>query len=324
MVSSNTTFSNVTGLQSSQQLQPNFLAQCLPIAILIVITNSIVFVLFGRKSSLRTPANFFLLSLAICDFLNGTVNIPLFLATELNQAQPFPTFVYVAVPAIQHFTVVLTSYHILAITGEKYLAVTMPFRRRVFVTCRMVAGCVGAIWAISAVFLVVHLILEPFSEDMFKYDIISVILTFIIPFLIMIYAYGVMIFTLRKRRSMFIERQNTGEKKQIRSDTRCLIIFITMLAIFVICWCPWFIFKILAAKLYNLVLSHAINVYIVVRYLSSAINPILYTLFKNDFYKALKSCLRTSRKDNDKRYHDITQATLIRCDRRSGKSSTRL
>ena len=325
MASANTTSSSETGFQFPQYEQPNYLARCLPLAVIIVLANGLVFVLFGRTSSIRSPANIFLLSLAVCDFLNGIVNIPLFLTTSLNTSKPFPSLVYRAVPAVQHFTVVSTSYHILAITGERYIAITKPFRRLVIMTSKIVISCVGGIWVISGVVLTIHLLLDPYSEAMFVYDLTSVILTFLIPFITMACAYGVMFNTLRKRRNIFIQRQNSREKRRIRSEMRCLIIFISMLAIFAICWSPWFIIKILSAKSYDHDLGNISNIYIVVRYMSSAINPILYTLFKNDFRQAWRSMSKKFRKQGrDIRSRDTLLLTSSKADQRKHQASSKV
>lgn len=52
-------------------------AQLLPIGTLIVFVNGVVFLLFAKNKRLRTPTNYFLFGLAVCDFLTGLINIPL-------------------------------------------------------------------------------------------------------------------------------------------------------------------------------------------------------------------------------------------------------
>ena len=330
MVFSNTTPTNCTGNSTCSPMSqhvpshqtPNYLAQCLPIAIVIVAANGLVFVLFGIKSSLRTPTNYFLFSMAICDFLNGAINIPLFVAPYQKHLD-LPDSFHIAVPAVQLLTVALTSYHILAVTAEKYLAITMPFKRRVFVTSRMIFGTIAGIWIISFAFFAVQFSLDPYSVHMMSYNITTLVLIFIVPFAFMAYAYMVMIRTLRQRKALFGQSNNSREKNRTSNDLRCLIVFLSMLTIFAVCWCPWFILRILTAKR-QVNLYHIINAYIVVRYLSSAINPILYTLFKTDFSQALKSLVRRKSGQEVEQRYLYTRATSLSVGQRKHNLSTKM
>lgn len=71
----------LSGEELPQGMKVNYqvISEVLPIAIVIVLTNSLVFYLFAKRKSLRTPTNCLLLSLSLCDFMTGFIAIPLFI-----------------------------------------------------------------------------------------------------------------------------------------------------------------------------------------------------------------------------------------------------
>jgi len=71
---------NSTAPQHSQDdINGDSIAQLVPVALLIILANGLVLVLFSKRTQLRTPANYLLFSLAACDFITGVINIPLFI-----------------------------------------------------------------------------------------------------------------------------------------------------------------------------------------------------------------------------------------------------
>lgn len=78
------------------------------------------------------------------------------------------------------------------------------------------------------------------------------------------------------------------------SEKRCLVIFVTMGILYLVCWCPWFTLALIFSLddqtdsgIY-ITVSH---VFVVVRYMTSVLNPVLYTFFKRDFYNAFKQVI---------------------------------
>ena len=126
--------------------------QLVPIAMLIVITNGLVFLLFGKLRSLRTPANYFLLSLAVSDVMTGLINIPLFCVLSTLD---YPTLenmngsIYCATEVFHNMISCSVAYHITAITVEKYLAVVNPFGR-FLMTKKTVVKILSTVWLWSA------------------------------------------------------------------------------------------------------------------------------------------------------------------------------
>ena len=293
------------------------MAELVPIATVIVIANMVVFVLFARKRSLRTPTNLFLLSLSISDCANGMVNIPVFLAIFVSPPSQVATFM-VAVVVLHNFTLTLTAYHILAVTADKYFAVMKPFRRRLSMTKSFVIKIIAAVWLLSATVAVLEIPTLVIKYDPHTPNQIYLVLyfmaVFVLPFAFMVYAYVVMFCTLRKRKTLAQRRHHTQIYKHLSSDWKCLLIFTTMLVVFLVCWCPSFVIRMvlyfsdpqewIKSDHFEIVM----HVSTIIRYGSSVLNPLLYTMLKTDFITALKT-FTSSRSNVKRRLHSSTRVT---------------
>ena len=310
----NITPTTVGHLPDKKSVMNQLLAQFVPIATVIVIANMVVFVLFARKRSLRTPTNLFLLSLSISDCANGMVNIPVFftVATWWSAAGA------VAVIVLHNFTLTLTGYHILAITADKYFAIMKPFWRRSSLTKRFVSKTIVAIWLISATIAALEIPTLRFFTDSAAarriYLVFYFIAVFVFPFAFMFYAYIVMFYNLRKRKILAQRRHHNQVCKNLLNDWKCLLIFIAMLIVFIVCWCPSFAIRMVLdfgdpqEWKNSSQFSTVMHVCTIIRYGSSVLNPLLYTLLKTDFLAALKTITRSS-STIEHRQHSSTAIT---------------
>ena len=292
---------------SGQHQANEVIWQLVPIAVFIVITNGLVFLLFGKLRSLRTPANFFLLSLAVSDVMTGLINIPLFcvLSTLDDQALDKMNSIYCTTEVFHNMISCSVAYHITAITVDKYLAVVNPFGR-FFMTKKTVAKILSTVWLWS-----VFLGAIPASwwsawwnhEHRALYvqaghNIFSLLVVFVIPYMFILYAYFIMFkaVSCKNRFKKSLDRKDPRAFKRTSNEKKCLIILLTMAIAFAICWIPWFTLRLIFS-LANIgwindkdpvYMERVSHVFIIIRYLSSAINPLLYTFFKQDFWNAFK------------------------------------
>ncbi|XP_044168808.1 5-hydroxytryptamine receptor 1F-like [Acropora millepora] len=297
-------FSNITPTNCNNEAREqdfDTLPELIPIAILVTLTNGLVFLLFYKRQNLRKAANYLLLSLAICDFLNGSLNIILSLVV-LIPVVPEHSTTYVAlvctVEVSHNFVAITAAFHILLITAEKYMALMRPLRYRVIKTRTMLLAITGA-WLISGLIAAspifwfadrlsgskIALLLE------FIFNVFCLVVVFIVPYTLMLSAYVTMfrkVFKKRKPKSGRVHRKKGNELK-------CLVIFATMASVFALCWLPWFVLRLFYSIAHlewmkpncNLVKNTA-RIITITKYLASAINPLLYTFFKQDFWKEIK------------------------------------
>lgn len=275
----------------------------LPIAIAIILTNGLVFFLFYKQKSLRTPSNTLLLGLAVCDFLTGAVNIPYFIIFSF-EVVPTTSPMYGPLAEgvfVLHTLVAVTSgYHILAITAEKYLAIIYPFRHN-FVTKKTALIVQLGIWVLGGFIATIPLAWRWAALE-FVWEVVHsaacLAIVFFFPTVFMAYAYTLMFKAVREGKRP-VSMQNTETKTtQTSNDRKCIFIFAIMSVIYLCCWCPYFIIMFLMNIAYyiqsNTILSSTVfdtvvETVAITRYITSVVNPILYTLFKRDFWLVLRS-----------------------------------
>lgn len=294
---------------ATEDTEPNLeaLPQLIPIGIFIILTNCLVFVLYYSRRSLRKASNYLLLSLAVCDFFNGAVNIPLFLwafavVKQQNIIKYFPLLAC-AVEVSHNLVAITAACHITLITAEKYIAITRPFKFHVIKKKTMLVALAGA-WLVSSLVAVGPVgwcskrmrRMPVVSTLEITYNVFCLLAVFVLPYTFIIYAHVVMFRKAFHKKSQILCR-NASRKtcKKKKNELKCLVIFATMATVFLLCWLPWFVLRLI----YSLVnqkliipdkklLTTASQVFLIARYLTSAINPLLYTFFKHDFWIALK------------------------------------
>ena len=280
--------------------------QVVPIAVLIILTNGVVFYLFGKMKSLRTPANYFLLSLAISDIMTGLINIPLFLGLLQLSSMPSVFLVVYCISEVFHNVISFSiAYHITAITVDKYLAVVNPFGR-FLMTKKTVMKILSAVWLCSAFLGTLPAIwwdswiaFDSIALHLQAgYNIFCLFIVFFVPYIFILYAYGVMFKAVSSKRRLKASPDQKYRRafKKANNEKKCLIILLAMAITFAVCWIPWFTLKLIysfsAIGWINIEdpasMKKAAQTFVIIRYISSAINPLLYTFFKQDFWSAFK------------------------------------
>lgn len=306
----NTTSASHQGQMPRAEREMVVLPQLLPIGVVVTLTNIIVFFLFYSRKALRKAPNYLLFSLAICDFLNGSLNISLFIMVFVQVVKGAKFRVLLCALEVSHNLIAITAAcHIFLITAEKYLAVMRPLKYHVIKKRTMILAIVGA-WLISAV--VAAAPISWFSMRSRKlpigltmetaFNVLCLFAVFVVPYTLIIYAHVAMFRKVCKRNRHHTSLRKCKKKK---NERKCLIIFATMATVFVVCWLPWFVLRLIYSLIGQrlirpdpVTMEIAAHAFLIVRYLSSAINPLLYTFFKQDFWRALKrTVIQMSRKD---------------------------
>lgn len=298
-------FSNITAKnkESSYDEEPDYriLPEVVPIAVVIVLVNSLVFYLFTKQKNLRTPTNCLLLSLAVCDFLTGFVGIPSFIAVVVRAVKP---------PAAAHFgtfniifnnaMAITAAYHILTITLERYFSILKPFIHRQL-TKKSMFKVALLVWFVSTVIAVMPYAWSSreftnpigFRKTQFGYVVFCLVFVFFIPCILIVVSQILMFKTISKRGIHRLSSRAVNQRKA-RNEKKCLIIFALMAVIYLTCWLPWFVLFLYFSLWFPLsietmeVLSDLAQVFAIFRFLTSVVNPVLYTFFKRDFFDAFK------------------------------------
>ena len=85
-----------------------------------------------------------------------------------------------------------------------------------------------------------------------------------------------------------------ADQRKAKNEKKCLIIFGLMAFIYVVCWLPWFVISLYFSFWFPLsqetseMLLKLSQVVAIFRYVTSIVNPLLYTFFKKDFITTFK------------------------------------
>ena len=119
------------------------------------------------------------------------------------------------------------------------------------------------------------------------YDIIFLSFFFLLPFALMCFTYGTIIFEI-VRQSRNIQQQNLpsshNARRRNRHEKKAIAIFAAMLLVYIICWLPY-----ICLRRFDLSEVPIPLIYVVIwlRYLVSLLNPCMYIFGKYDYRKAL-------------------------------------
>ena len=295
--------------QLPQGMKVNYqvISEVLPIAIVIVLTNSLVFYLFAKRKSLRTPTNCLLLSLSLCDFMTGFIAIPLFiimgigmqgmLDISLAALVQFGLFVV----TFNNALAISAAYHILLITLERYFAIMKPFVHRQL-TKKSMMKIALVVWLTSVVIGYMPYawfwkkFTDPISYQKIQFGYITFCLTFVflVPCILIVVSQVRMFKIIAERGRCALTRRETSQQRA-KQDKKCLTIFALMAFIYLACWLPWFVLSLCCSFWFpksqetRAILDNLSQVFGIFRFVTSVVNPVLYTFFKRDFLNAFKT-----------------------------------
>ena len=273
------------------------------IAACIVIMNSYVVSVFFRKKNLRRNSSLLLLSLALADLFTGLVTVPLIIAGTALRQIDFHQFIIVFLlgDVATVLSASLTILSLCAITMDRYARLCFPVRHFVLLQRQRVITVFCMIWVVAISYSLIpfawlYMILQDNpSEETYKtvishdtrYATAGAII-FIVPVLGLTAAFMHMFYAIQKLGSNE-RRRSTGkyeESLRRKRERKAVIIFVLMFAAFVICWAPWIILRPFSDDVFSKIPVHFLNVVMLIRFLTSIFNPLMYTLQEAEFSRA--------------------------------------
>lgn len=280
---------------------PEFDTFPIVLAVCIAILNSLVLFLATRVRSLRTVTNLILGSLAFSDLLSGILGIPFYLACSAVQDK-----------VICGITQMLTKFfsisivlHLLLVSVDRHVAVIHAIRYGSLITKRRILSLLLLVW-LTAIFVALiqltwiglDMYVNEGMEDeteriIFIYDILCIVLFFLVPLITMIFCYITIFLVLRKQLRV-IEQNNTPSfRKNVRRSSarerRAAVIFVIMISIYIFCWLPYFLLglqHLIGNDFFALPTSVEYTLFYYPKFLNSLLNPLLYVFCKHDFWQA--------------------------------------
>ena len=272
------------------------------ITLMSLIGNSLVITTFVMDKHMRSVTNIFILSLAIADMMFTLTCVPFNLGIifEPTGVWTFGPFACKLVPFFMTFAVACSSLTLCCIALDRYVAIVHPHKFKFLQNTKPATILLVIIWTVSslcslpnALFYETELI-QPlcknfkcvWPENRFKLPLeiwLTLIMLFIVPFLIMSWAYGLIGYHLWIRKPVGARRNSIRNSDMKKSVIKMLIM---VMLVFVLCWSPIMVLNTLENSMKSLARKHVFYMKLYFQCLclaSSCINPIIYTFMNKKF-----------------------------------------
>ncbi|XP_036425574.1 adenosine receptor A1-like [Colossoma macropomum] len=287
----------------------------LPLEVIIAVAcclgNALVIWAVWTCGALRQPTFCFIVSLAVADFLVGSVAIPMAVLVDISMKIPFYGCLFMCCIIIM--LEVASVFLLLAIAVDRFLRVRIPLKYKSTVSKKRSWIVVALCWFTAALLSFIPMFgwHNPLRADsnkcrFFKVISYSYLVYFIFfslylpPLALMTGLYCYIFLTTRRQL-----RANIGvagkSSTYYQKEHRLAASLVLVLGLFVTCWLPLFLMVTLRLYSHNIeVPSDAIDIGVLLSHTNSAINPIVYA-FK--IPKIKEACRKLWRRV----YHDSEQ-----------------
>uniref|UniRef100_UPI00358E7628 somatostatin receptor type 5-like n=1 Tax=Myxine glutinosa TaxID=7769 RepID=UPI00358E7628 len=273
-----------------------------------LVGNMLVIYVVLRYAKMKTVTNIYILNLAIADAL-FMIGLPFMAIQNAIFYWPFGFTMCRIVMAIDSINQFTSIFCLTAMSIDRYLAVVHPVRAA---NCRKpsiakIFSCISWLLSIIVVLPVIAFSHTDGQKSMCNikwpdpvkvwstvFILYTSLLGFFLPLFIICLCYLLIILKVKS------SGMRVNSSKSRRSEKRVTQMVVVVVAVFVLCWLPFYILNIvnLAVEPPEDMLFHCLYLFIVIlSYTNSCANPILYAFlsenFKQSFQKAL--CLKKAR-----------------------------
>ncbi|CAC5376076.1 ADORA2B [Mytilus coruscus] len=274
--------------------------------------NLIVVLTVVKHHQLRQPCNYYIASLAVSDFLIGIV-YPIYNISHLEKVREVSEklgnwsvcrVIVCEVLALE----IGSSYHLVAITVTRYIAIVYPLRYHIYVTTKTTTIAIAVIWILSqGSSLIMYTMYEPDRPvKLCRYEmifpvthvIILLVIQLFIPLAVMLGLYVKIARIARQQAKVIAIQQacimgNVGTKNGIiKNELKSTVMVSLLLGCFTLSWTPMIIFFFYTITCSNPPCTTNRYVRATVRillYLNSSVNVFIYAGRLTEFRKRIKS-----------------------------------
>ena len=258
------------------------------LATICVLTNSLVCYVIQTRKTIDSLAKYYILSLAVADFLVGAICMPFaiwFIVYGLTSAnsETYLLVFHIFEVALNGASVI----HLCVMSIDRAVAVARPMYHRQNTTKRKIFAILGIIWVSSLLFTVTVTLMYKAYKTIMAILVTSVF--FLVPLVIITTSYTCIFYKIRERnRSIPVGRINEWK---IARTILCVII------VFLVCWTPFHAVSIYAIVLKFLTMEEPTVLWALalvkwLQYLNSACNPFIYAVFDPKFKSAFKETVK--------------------------------
>ena len=272
-----------------------------------VIGNLMVLYCLSSIKELQTITGVFLTNLAATDLGVGLVNLPLALASGIEQSLVHLRW-FCNLQGMAMVLLVIASLLTLgALSITKYFNVGYSVQQRF--KKRHARYSIGGIWVVAMIFAMIPILgfskydygtggrhCAPYENSVEGYVYASILLTtgFVLPSVAMLYCYCKLYAMthshIRRVRVSDISTTNNSQRCLTSVESHMVNTLIIMVIAFLLCWLPALIFYVLNFG-YILYSSTFDTIVMLCVYANSAVNPILYAMRQKDFRRGFRNII---------------------------------
>ncbi|XP_041280385.1 melanopsin-like isoform X1 [Onychostruthus taczanowskii] len=282
-----------------------------------IIGNLLVLYAFYSNKKLRTSQNYFIMNLAVSDFLMSASQAPICFVNSLHREWILGDIgcnLYAFCGALFGITSMMT---LLAISVDRYLVITKPLQSIQWTSKRRTMQIIAAVWLYSLGWSVAPLLgwssyvpeglmisctwdYVTYSPANRSYTMILCCCVFFIPLVIIFYCYLSMFLAIR-RTGRDVQKLGSCSRKSylsqsIKNEWKLAKIAFVVIIVFVLSWSPYACVTLIAwAGRGNILTPYAKSVPAVIAKSSAIYNPIIYAIihprYRKTIHKAVP-CLR--------------------------------
>lgn len=266
--------------------------------------NTLVIYVILRYAKMKTVTNIYILNLAVADVL-FMLSLP-FIALHLALVNwPFGLALCRVVTTVDSLNQFTSIFCLMVMSIDRYLAVVHPIKSTTWRKPRVAKTINLVVWVVS---LLVNLpiiiysglvsirgnlfctIVWPEPQEAYRtaFIVYTFLLGFILPLLVICLCYLLIII---KVKSSGIRVGSTKRKRSERKVTRMVSIVV---AVFVFCWLPFYVFNVTSVTgsiSSTPALRNTFACVVVLGYANSCANPILYAFLSENFKKSFQNVL---------------------------------
>lgn len=274
-----------------------------PIAFFAITGNPLVLAVVSRKKTMRKTINFFIANMAFSDLIFTLVYIPrvvtiLFFGYKwLVHGLEGLIFCHM-VPFLKEITVIVSVLTIVAISVDRFLAVTFPFRA--FVSTKICVIVIFTTWLIAISVKIPTLFASDLDEFQEKtYCIVDFDLTFgagsgqfyfkfifivlyAIPFLVTVLLNSAIVATMHKRRVPGYTLSEACNRQREETNRRVMRMVLVVVLAFLLCWSLYFVLMVLRKNGVH-VSCDVLYLRLLLVHFNAALTPWLYAMFSENF-----------------------------------------
>ncbi|XP_035277167.1 trace amine-associated receptor 1-like [Anguilla rostrata] len=280
-------------------------------SVILVVTlcgNILVIISITHFKHLHTPTNYLILSLAVTDFLLGSVVMPPYMVRVIESCWYFGDVfckIHMSADIILYLAAML---NLSFISIDRYYAVCQPLHYRNKITTCATTIMILICWGLSAFvgFGLVFLELNLLGIEDFYYEhvacagscvlfqgktasLICFVLTFFIPGLIMLVIYQKIFHVARKQaRCIHSTAGNNAHSEISKMERKATKTLMIVMGVFLSCSTPFILTNLINPFINYSIPPVLIETLFCMTYLNSTCNPIIYAFYYSWFRKAFK------------------------------------